>query len=189
MFNFKFTNPDEFNVQLHTLYPADNGIPEGGEPGALLTKVSLKDFDAEWILPVNQVIQGNDGPVTSDAVYIAITDAVDIIMSTCAPIYQDTQENWDSRRSLISENKAIYVYTNHSYMNDGYGGTKAVPALKIGDGTSYLIDLPFVNQKVEIDLANHINNYIIHVTQQDKNFWNGKVSCSVNDETLIFSTQ
>jgi len=82
----------------------------------------------------------------SSAVYAAIINAVNNIMQVCSPVYYDTEENWNAARTIISERKALYVYSNHRYINDGHGNRYPVPSIKVGDGTSYLIDLPFINQ-------------------------------------------
>lgn len=192
-FNTTFnSNSLNFNAELNVLYPAKNGIPPGGIPGSLLTKISVKDYDAAWVLPVDQVAPDLNEPVMSSAVYGAIINAVDNIMQLCAPVYYDTEENWNIARTMIAERRVIYVYSNHRYIDDGHGNQYPVPSIKIGDGTSYLIDLPFVNQEVEIELATHINNQIIHITQQEREFWNNKVTCymdDINTENLIFSKQ
>lgn len=83
------------------------------------------------------------------------------------PIYYDTKEHWDANIGLISEQGAIYIYTEEG----------KDPRMKIGDGLAYLIDLPFV-----VD---------VRVTPADKEFWNNKVSAYLNQtdtEELIFST-
>lgn len=53
-FNTTFESNDlNFNAELNVLYPAENGIPPGGIPGSLLTKISVKDYDTAWVLPVD----------------------------------------------------------------------------------------------------------------------------------------
>lgn len=91
---------------------------------------------------------------------------------------------------MIAERNAIYVYTNHSYLDDGNGNLTPVPAIKIGDGTSYLIDMAFVGQEALSDWTSHINNLQIHVSTNDRTNWNNKVSSFIddnNDETLVLS--
>lgn len=58
-------------------------------------------------------------------------------------IHYDTTENWNSRTTLVGEKSHIYIYSDYtSTVIDGE--TVLVPAMKIGDGNSYLIDMPFV---------------------------------------------
>lgn len=105
-------------------------------------------------------------------------------------IYYDTEENWNAQRQLIAKRKAIYVYSNHSYIEDSVGNRTYIPAIKVGDGTSYLIDMPFVSDDIRRDLMNHISQDGIHVTERDRWFWNNKVCAFTfhNDpERLILS--
>ena len=79
--------------------------------------------------------------------------------------YSDTSENWATKTSLISIADVLYIYTN---------STLQVIGIKMGDGTSYVVDLPFIS-----------------VTPEERNFWNNKVRCylSASDtENLIFTT-
>ena len=71
-----------------------------------------------------------------------------------------------------------------------------IPNIKIGDGLAYVQDLPFIDKDLRDKLMEHINNYDIHVTLQDKAFWNNKVniddseeivSGDLVDDTLIFN--
>lgn len=105
-------------------------------------------------------------------------------------IYYDTEENWNIQRDMIAKYKAVYVYSNHSYIVDQVGNPTPVPAIKVGDGSSYLIDMPFVDQDIRDYILNHISNDSIHVSEQDRNFWNNKVFAFTfnNDpERLILS--
>lgn len=83
-----------------------------------------------------------------------------------------TTEDWDSRRELIGQKNVVYVYTDHETNEEG----QPVPGFKVGDGLAYLIDLPFND-----DLAiRHIYNTGIHVTPEEKEFWNNKVTAYIN---------
>lgn len=93
----------------------------------------------------------------------------------------DTKENWDAQTTLIAEENIVYVYSNQ-YTVDG----ASIPGFKIGDGTSYLIDMPF-NDDI---MARHIADTNIHVTLEEKECWNNKVTCFIdaNDlENLVFT--
>jgi len=94
----------------------------------------------------------------------------------------DTTANWNSTPTLKSVRGTVYVYSDHHDLN----GT-LIPGLKVGDGTSYLIDMPFIEDYYQ----DHVDNSVIHVTQQDKDNWNNKVRCYVDDNVpgkLIFTT-
>lgn len=105
-------------------------------------------------------------------------------------VYYDTKENWDIQRYLIGERAAIYIYTDYEIIYDEVGNPINIAGLKIGDGTSYLIDLPFITDKMASILLSHIGNSSIHLTEAEKNFWNNKITCYLdrnNLENLILS--
>ena len=76
----------------------------------------------------------------------------------------------------------------HVKITDSEGNITYIPGIKIGDGLAYLIDLPFTDS----ELIDHINNTTIHVTAEEKNFWNNKNRVFISpqdEENLIFTTQ
>ena len=92
------------------------------------------------------------------------------------PVHQKTTAEWNAEPNLIAEYRNIYIYLD--YWNvDGV----ATPAIKIGDGTSYLIDLPTVNG--------------LSVSEAEKLFWNNKITCylvaideeDIHENNLVFS--
>lgn len=99
-------------------------------------------------------------------------------------ILYGTQAEWDSQPRLVSEEHTIYVYTDHDVVNG-----RNIPSIKIGDGTSYLIDMMYVTDNASL-LFNHINDSNIHVTLQEKLFWNNKERCYLdpnNSDMLVFT--
>ena len=103
--------------------------------------------------------------------------------------YSDTTANWNASSDLVSEANMMYIYTDYRTIPGDNGGTVNVAGMKIGDGVTYLIDLPFVATDDEEILA-HMNNNIIHVTQADRNFWNNKAATYIDpqdSENVIFT--
>lgn len=96
-------------------------------------------------------------------------------------VYQATTAEWNSRPSLISEKGALYIYTDYQNV-DGMD----VPGFKLGDGKAYLIDMPFTDSVMQ----DHIRNTIVHITQEEREFWNDKVRCYAidNEELVVFTT-
>lgn len=88
----------------------------------------------------------------------------------------NTTENWNSNPTLIGKKNVVYVYTDRSTNEDG----QSVPGFKVGDGLAYLIDLPF-NDDI---MMTHINDSTIHVTDEDRLFWNNKVTAYLNPFNL-----
>lgn len=103
-------------------------------------------------------------------------------------IHYNTTATWNSTPTLVAEKGHIYVYSDYD-TKEVEGETVNIPALKIGDGTSYLIDMPFIASSDDDEWIDHINNWSIHVSPEDRTDWNNKVSANVNepDENLILS--
>jgi hypothetical protein len=99
-------------------------------------------------------------------------------------IRSNTTAAWDTEPTLIAEKDTVYVYTDHAIYNGEY-----IPAIKIGDGTSYLIDMPFVDEHTAEFYA-HTGNTDIHITSAERDKWNNKVRCYVSpsdNENIIFT--
>lgn len=89
-------------------------------------------------------------------------------LSSSEMVVARTTAEWESTPEYLSKSGCIYVYTDYI---DGVS-----PAIKIGDGKSYVVDLPFFSS---------------NVTDEEREFWNNKVSAKLNDsnpEILILHT-
>lgn len=85
-----------------------------------------------------------------------------------AATYFDTTEGWDDQPDLISEEKALYFYTD-------YHVAEGIPGVKLGDGVTPLKDLPVFNPTCK-------------VTDEDIDNWNDKVGAvmsEIDPERLI----
>ena len=99
-------------------------------------------------------------------------------------VFYGTTEYWNSQPHLLSVRGYIYVYSDHSTADDG----KVIPGIKIGDGTSYLIDMPFIDDKY----AKHTLDSTIHITAEERAAWNNKVRCYIDlqdTQHIIFTTK
>lgn len=94
------------------------------------------------------------------------------------PIHQDTTEAWNSQPNLIAKKNHLYFYTDYQQV----GGVN-IAGLKLGDGTSYLIDLPFEDAQFQ----EHIRDEIRHITQEEREFWNSKNRAVITGENLILT--
>lgn len=105
--------------------------------------------------------------------------------------YSKTKEEWDEDPLFISEKDNLYIYNNYKQIQLETGEKIYFPGLKIGDGKSYLIDLPFFNTSMyEDQIIQHLRNHFIHVSQQDRQFWNNKITAYLdfsNEENLVLS--
>lgn len=89
-----------------------------------------------------------------------------------AKIQVKTSDEWVEQEDQTSYLNLIYVYQDTD-------GDTITQKLKVGDGVTKLKDLPFV-----------ANSAATTVTQQEKDFWNNKVSVSLDseNESMIFTT-
>jgi len=92
-----------------------------------------------------------------------------------------TTAEWDGQATLVAEANTLYVYTDHHTTSGG----DPVPAYKVGDGNSYLIDLPFSDVLWE----EHINNTVVHITAEERTFWNNKVTAYYTDAERLILTK
>lgn len=90
-------------------------------------------------------------------------------------------DTWNSQPQLISQRGYIYIYAD--YKQDSQ--ERNIAAFKIGDGSSYLIDLPVIQET----FYNHIENQLIHITQAEREFWNNKVTCYEEGHSVIFTKE
>lgn len=106
--------------------------------------------------------------------------------------YSKKKADWDANRDLVSQKNALYIYSDYKLIEQD-GKQIYMPGIKIGDGTSYLIDLPFANQnknsEIEDLLLDHINNRIVHISAEQRDFWNNKLNLSLTpqSQTLVLN--
>lgn len=107
---------------------------------------------------------------------------------------RDTTEGWNNARGFIPLEGEIIIYNDYKTINkiiDGEERIVHIPGMKIGDGRTYVQDLPFVDEELRDRLLTHIENPNIHVTLQDRLFWNNKLNVDDNaeliDGALIFN--
>lgn len=107
---------------------------------------------------------------------------------------RDTCANWATALGMIPLQGEIIIYTDYKTMEkeiDGEIRTVNIPGVKIGDGTTYVQDLPFIDEDLRDKVMMHIDNPNIHVTLQEKIFWNNKLNVDDNaelvDGALIFN--
>lgn len=101
--------------------------------------------------------------------------------------YSKTKSEWNLNRDFISQKNVLYIYTDYKTIEKD-GEQILIPGLKIGDGTTYLIDLPFVNDtsrgsELEQLILDHINNKVIHISAEERNFWNNKLNVLLQSDT------
>jgi len=103
----------------------------------------------------------------------------------------DTTANWNLNRSFVPLKGEIIIYLDYEHKTDGQGNIMNIPAIKIGDGVTYGVDLPFVGDDVRTLIMAHINDTELHASTAEKIFWNNKLNVEdaqeVVEDTLIFN--
>lgn len=104
-------------------------------------------------------------------------------------IRRDTTANWDEHKSFVPKKGEFIVYTDYKTTTNSDGKVVNIAGIKIGDGDTYCIDLPFVTDAVDSKVLNmlkqHEENLVIHVSKADRDRWDGKVSCYINGERML----
>jgi hypothetical protein len=98
-------------------------------------------------------------------------------------ILYNTTAGWNAKRDLMSKRGYVYLYSD--WKKDGEG--KNICGIKVGDGTSFVIDLPFTDSV----WADHVDDAVRHITELEREFWNNKVRCYINPNNtneLVFTT-
>ena len=124
-------------------------------------------------------------------------------INTRIQLKHDTTANWNKANSFIPKNGEVIIYDDYEVKNytvEEYGETvektTLIPNIKIGTGNAYVQDLPFVDETTREMLLDHIHNQEVHVTLQEKQFWNNKVNIDdayaqinrkLEGETLVFN--
>ena len=105
-------------------------------------------------------------------------------------VYYDTTANWNAQSSMITKAGVVYIYSDATSIEDEYGNVTPVASIKVGDGTSYLMDMPFITSGSSSVIMEHLANGVIHISELDREFWDNKVSAYLdgNDlENLVLS--
>lgn len=106
------------------------------------------------------------------------------VFNTRIQMKHDTTANWSRTPRFVPKSGEIVVYDDYATV-DGV----AVPNFKIGDGISPGADLPFVSDDLRAEIEEHIRNMSIHITDEERSFWNNKarVDGDPEDGLIVFT--
>lgn len=173
-----------------------NPILHYGEPGFEkdTNKIKIGDGRTPWndlgYIGDNVRIVVTDPQQGQILTYNSVTKKWENVDLNANKIYSNTTAYWNSMPSYIPQKNDIIIYTDY-YSQEEDGEINYYPGIKIADGMAFLIDQPFIDKNIRDIINQHINNNNIHVTSEEKEFWNNKVRCyidSVEEETLTFTT-
>ena len=99
-----------------------------------------------------------------------------------------TSAEWQEHYNYVGPRGTIMIYSDHGTITETVNNeevTKTVPGMKVADGSTPVIDLPFIGDDVAAairsELNDHINDNIRHITAEERAFWNNKINC---DDTI-----
>jgi hypothetical protein len=112
-------------------------------------------------------------------------------INTRIQLKRDTTENWNNAVGFIPLPGEVIIYEDYevkTYTTEEYGEivtkTVNIPNIKVGTGNAYVQDLAFVDEQTRDILMAHIQDHDIHVTLQEKVFWNNKINVDDADEQI-----
>lgn len=155
----------------------------------------LIDTEANWLLSNiipkrgELVVYATDENHTYARVKIGdgITPINDLsfISSHSMDTYVGSTQFFNSKLDFVPEKGSIVVYTDKATNSNNIN----IPGIKVGDGNAYCVDLPFIGEE-NLNLINaHISDTNIHVSSEEKAFWNNKLNLSVSGELLTFNRE
>ena len=147
--------------------------------------ITPDDYTFYFLTDVDKIYLG-DVQLSNVDVYARI-EAINDALAGKAGMQVKTTAQWAQQIDTIGQSNTFYIYTDRSQKEDEQGNIINYPGIKIGDGSSYLVDLPFVDEI----FYDHTNNINIHVTSAEKEFWNNKVriqDSEIGQQNLIFTT-
>lgn len=133
------------------------------------SKVDFRTSDSKLNTADRSVAIVNGIRLKNESVYHTGFVTLDIDPSEITYVESHTTEEWSHMTSYIPEKNTIIVYTDYKKI-EKEGVLVNVPGIKIADGLAYVVDLPFVTEEVEKELLSHIENNIIHITNQEREF-------------------
>lgn len=87
----------------------------------------------------------------------------------------NTTAYWLAHGTIIPKKAELIIYTDAASTTVN-GRTVDLPAVKIGDGRTYLADLKFVGEYEAQVLFEHLNDNTRHITQEERERWNHKLN-------------
>ena len=79
---------------------------------------------------------------------------------------RDITANWNNARGFIPLEGEVIIYEDYQVIRQEINGQEqliTIPGIKIGDGKTYVQDLPFTDDALRQELMGHINDPNIHV--------------------------
>ena len=167
-----------------------------GDPGTtdyldLINKPQIEGVILEGNKTLEELGIVVDDTLSSSSTHLvtnqAVSQAIDSINSRMPLVENKTTREWNNQLGYVPPKGTIIIYSDYSQEEktiDGVPTVFDIPNFKIGDGSAYVQDLPFINDDLRKDLDSHIRNANIHVTLADKLLWSNKINVDDNQEVV-----
>lgn len=170
--------------------------------------IKVSTVDANATLNVNNTgaiaIYYNNVPISSgmlseNNIYTFLYDGIHwsvIGDITAKNIMIGTSAEWGQYYNYVAPRGTIIIYSDHGTVTATVNNqqvTKTVPGIKITDGSTPIVDLPFVGDDeiaaIHAELDDHINDNVRHITAAERTKWNNKINCedTVQNNNLIIN--
>ena len=93
-----------------------------------------------------------------------------------------TTAYFEGVKTTVPPRGQLVIFSDLRSIKKSDGTTITSAGIKVGDGIKTIEQLPFIDWFY----WDHLNDANIHVTAEEKTFWNNKITCEVLDETLKF---
>ena len=103
----------------------------------------------------------------------------DALLKKHIPIFCTTAD-FEYMKTTVPSIGQLFILTDLRSIKKSDGTTITSAGIKVGDGIKTIEQLPFIDWFY----WDHLNDANIHVTAEEKTFWNNKITCEVLDETL-----
>ena len=103
----------------------------------------------------------------------------DVLLKQHIPII-GTTAYFEGVKTTVPPRGQLVIFSDLRKRTNSEGTTITSAGIKVGDGIKTIEQLPFIDWFY----WNHINDKNIHVTAEQKKFWDNKITCEVIDETL-----
>lgn len=167
-----------------------------GTVGANAT-LNVNSTGAEYIYYNN--VQISAGMLSENHIYTFVYDGTNWVVLgdiTGKNVLINTTSGWQALYNQTYPRGTVLVYTDRGTVTENVNNeevTKTVPGVKISDGSTPIIDLPFVGDDViaavRAEINAHINDNVRHITAAERAFWNNKINCNdtVTDSNLVLN--
>ena len=104
------------------------------------------------------------------------------VVHTTAKVTIADTATWAERTTFVPKDGEICIWSDKQVI-DGVN----YPGIKIGDGSSYVLDLPFFGDNTTAWLLgiinDHINDEVVHITSEERSHW---LDCHIEGDMLVF---